>query len=97
MSKPAYFDIFGKRIYIQYKKLEEDMYGEYKSKEGIIEIDESLDGELLYDTLVHELIHALFDRVGIGHVVQHDVEEIICRCAAAVFIENDLVNIPEPE
>ena len=89
--KPQVVNIFGKTYKIQYKEMEEDLYGECKNDEFLIEIDRNQTGEKLIHTLLHEYFHAVIYRVGLKQVLSHDVEEMICENFATFLCDNKLV------
>lgn len=92
--KPQVINVFGKTYRIEYKPLE-DIDGECHNKKALIEIDESLQGRDLAQTILHESFHALFHRLSLSQVVHHDVEEIICDTFATFIVDNGLAKIPE--
>jgi len=54
-----------------------------------IEIDPSQKGQKFDECLIHEVIHAVFDRIGVGSTkLAPDFEEIICDSVAKVISEN---------
>lgn len=81
-------DVFGEAIKYRFKKLDPSLDGEYCCKDKIIYIDKSLTGESLVQTLIHEECHAIFDRLGLKHVVSPDLEEIIVDSLTKWLIEN---------
>jgi len=95
--KPKKLAVFGQTVKIRYVKdlvEKQEISGDYL--DGIIRIDADLDSKLMYLTLLHEAIHALFDRLGVGQVVNGGVEEIICDNIAMLIYENFELEIKKP-
>lgn len=91
MKKPKSFNVFGQEIKVRYVKnlIEDDeINGDYCQREKSIRIDSSLIGQALLSTMIHETIHAIFDRIGINQGVDSGVEEIIADSVAICLIEN---------
>jgi Zn-dependent peptidase ImmA (M78 family) len=85
------FNVYGQKIIV--KKIKNlrstGAYGTYNPKTKQIEIDASLKGELLVHTLLHELIHALCDRLGYHNaMLSHDLEELIADNIPSMLLEN---------
>jgi len=92
--KPTALNVFGKTYRIEYKPLE-DVDGECHNKKALIEVDETLQGKDLAQTLLHEAFHAVFHRLGYSQAVHHDIEELMCDSFATFLIDNGLVKTPE--
>ena len=90
MKRPDLFQVFGQIIPVEYVEPEsiDNDYGEYCRKNKDIKINKSIDSEELMATLVHELGHALSDRVGLRQAINHELEEIMCEAFAVVITEN---------
>ena len=55
----------------------------------IIKIREDQKGQKYDECLIHEIAHAVFDRIGVGSTkLNPDFEEIICDSLAKVISEN---------
>lgn len=83
--------IFGQNIKVSYKKnlINNGVAGSYNTSTKEIEIDKSLKGKEFNQVLLHELIHAVFDRLGLINTnVSHELEEIICDNVATAISEN---------
>lgn len=62
-------DVFGQKVPIVFKEKllsETGHFGEYDYDDRTIYVDAGLTGEQLDRTVFHELLHALFDRVGVN-------------------------------
>ena len=84
--------VFGAHIPIKLRKdlmESEGALGIFDRVECRIEVDARLKGDALKQTLVHELVHAIFARAGLAQTdISSDVEEIICEQVAIVINEN---------
>jgi len=91
--KPRYINVLGKRIKITYTKDLEKNHGALGLFDPIkwqIDIDYrvSLDKNALQLVLLHELVHALFERVGVTSTdLNENVEEILAECVANFVFE----------
>lgn len=90
MKRSKYLKVLGKRIKVVFRDMtEENVCGHYLYAKGLIEINNTLDLETQQITLLHELIHAVFDRSGVHSAnVSHDIEEIIADQISKVILEN---------
>ena len=48
-------------------------------------------------TLIHEIGHAVFGRVGLCQGISPEIEEVIVEALATAIVENNLLTIPEKE
>lgn len=80
-------NIFGKKVEIEYHSdLEND--GEYLYDYHLIKINKSLSKEQKELTLIHEIIHATFHRVGLRQATPNELEEVIAETIAHALYEN---------
>ena len=87
--KPKSIKIFGQTFKFQYVDLEDqDIDGEVKAKKSLIIIDENLEGEELQHTMLHEIGHAIFHRMGWKQSIPHELEEVIVDTYATFLIDN---------
>lgn len=87
--KPKSITVHGFKIPIEYKKLEENFRGLYHYSPCRIEINNALAKDDLTRTLIHELIHAVFDKGSINQcAISHDAQELICDQIANVICKN---------
>lgn len=89
--KAKYFNVFGLTVPVYYQDLSQTTSGEFVLKE--IKIDKSLRGYESDHAHIHELGHALFERIGlsqtgISRALSGDLEEIIVDSFATVMVEN---------
>ena len=67
----------------------EGVCGDYSHKSKVIRVDKDLKGKELIVTELHEFIHSVMDRLGVGNAqLSHDLEEIICDGVATALAEN---------
>lgn len=93
MRKPTSLKVFGQRVAIKYVRYIKDAHGDYDYHTKQIRLEESLKGKLFVETLIHEAIHAVFDRVGLNQAIDHNLEEIVCDNVAKMIEENFVLEI----
>lgn len=85
-------DVLGSKVTVKrIKKLSSDTgnCGEYIFDKKIIHIDKDLKGKSNIHTLMHEMIHALCDKIGLENTsLSRDVEEILSDKIPEMFLEN---------
>lgn len=87
--KNTSINVLGRNIKVVYKEIDDRYCGLYFNDEGLIEINKKLSKDKAKETLMHEIIHAIFFRSGLDQTgVGHDVQEIICDQVAKVLCEN---------
>jgi hypothetical protein len=63
--------------------------GFYDPQNKQIRIDPRLKGAAFTSTLLHEMVHALFDRGGLAQTrIPSSLEEIICEQLSTIILEN---------
>ena len=67
---------------------EQSVFGLYSSMQKKILIAEDQTKEEAISTLVHESIHALFDRAGVNQSINGEIEEVIAEQVAIMITEN---------
>lgn len=83
--------IFGECVEVQITDNlihDEGFSGDYCSRTKTIRVDGSLKGDDFLTTLVHELVHALSDRVSLKEALDDQTEEIIADTFAKAIVEN---------
>lgn len=82
--------VFGKTIPIDYKDLEGENYdGLYNYKTQHIEIDKKLKGDYKTAVIIHELLHAMWDRIAFNQAnIPHSLQEILIENTCTMLIEN---------
>lgn len=84
-------DVFGQLTPVEYVKdyaEDEGHAGDYDTKLKIITIDKNLDSSERLSTLLHEMGHALFDRIGLTQGVSKEYEETVVESYAKMIVEN---------
>lgn len=82
-------NLFGLKIPIKYIDMKEtEACGLYSHEKKIIVIEKSQIGLVAQHTLLHECVHAIFDRTGINQSLSSDLEEVICENIATFLVEN---------
>jgi Zn-dependent peptidase ImmA (M78 family) len=82
-------NIFGLRVKIKTVDLSQcDYDGLYNGNDKTIYIDRKLKGQHRKQVLMHEIIHALFDRIGAHQLaISQDAEEIIAEQLSVFLVE----------
>ena len=87
-------NVFGQEVKIETRKgplFVGDVHvnGFYDTEKKLIVVDKSLNYETRMTTLYHEVMHALFYRIGIEKTnLPHDVHEILVEAIAKFLFEN---------
>lgn len=87
------FNVFGEKIAVKLKTIPEngDFAGMYFPQAKLILIDPQYPNK--FQTLVHECIHAVLNRTGMGQTdLSKDQEELICE-NIATFINENIVQL----
>jgi len=89
--RPTSISVAGVDFQIKYCKISE--YGLYELEDKVIKIRNTLTDEQIFDTLMHECVHAALDMSGIAYLIDDDQkEEAIVRA-----IENLLFPVYQQE
>jgi|JI8StandDraft_2_1071088.scaffolds.fasta_scaffold391081_2 hypothetical protein len=85
-------NIFGKHVPIVRTvnlAVDHNVLGQFHRDKFFIEIDNSLTGDELMLTQIHECIHALIQRAGLYQTgLSHELEEIIAEQVSIMLVEN---------
>lgn len=88
MKIPKSVNIFGKKIKLKRGDLGPNYLGMYYPDENMIVIGSQVKNEKeLVHVVVHELMHAIFDRCSVNQVVSYPNEEMIVDMTTKCFIE----------
>jgi len=81
---------FGQKIKIKYEDLQDTLScGLYHYDIKEISIHKDLNDKDRAHTIVHEMVHAFFDRTGLNQTtIPFDLQEILCENLATFFLEN---------
>ena len=63
---------------------DDDCFGFYSHDRKVIEIDKTLTGKRLHDTIRHEMLEAALTLSGVGFYETYE-QEAICRCMDEIF------------
>ncbi len=89
MKNLKFLKIFGLKIKVVFKSLDEGALGLYHFEGPLIEIEKNQKGDKLDLTVLHELFHAAFDRSGLNQCnISHDAQELICEQFSKAVVEN---------
>ena len=85
MNIPKSVTIGGVRVRIRLSDLaDDDCYGTYSHRRKLIEIDKTLRGKELHDTIRHEMLHASLAISGLSFSESYEEESII-RCMDEIY------------
>lgn len=86
------FNVYGRDIEVKKVPkliMTKGVAASYCLKTKSIEIDSALKGEDMIHAYIHELIHALCDRIGLINCdFSHDLEELLADNVPAMLLEN---------
>lgn len=91
--------IFGKNVPIKFKEgVRETMgaYGYFDPSKYVIVVDASLTGDILLETMLHEIFHSVEYRCSINQSVSSEVIEIINDVYAKAIVENFDITFKRP-
>jgi len=91
---PQKIVIFGRNIAVKLVKTiqdDADCLGLYDASTGIIYIQRDLEGDLLQETFLHEVFHAIVERVGLRQALDMDAEEMLVEMLAKAINEAFLI------
>lgn len=89
-------NIFGRTVPWERKSLANSgEYGNYCYEEHKITIDEEINQTKFIITILHEFIHALFNRLGYDQIIEQCVEEMICENIPKGLVENFDIKVKE--
>lgn len=88
---PKKLKVFGKEIKVTDDEdlIREGALGMLEIDKSLIRLDRTLEGDAKWQTLLHELFHVVFSRVGLTQTrVDLDLEEIIVESLSTAVVEN---------
>lgn len=82
--------VFGKVVPVFKVKglMSQGAYGYYSEESAQIAVDESLKGDMLEHTVIHELFHAVLDRLHCQQQMPPEFVEVIVENLSASVIDN---------
>ena len=96
MSLPKSVKIFGLKFKVKVVPLH-GVLGLCDRLTNTIYIEAAQSDKDKLHTLIHEIGHAVFGRVGLCQGISPELEEVIVEAMATAIIENDLLTIQEKE
>jgi len=83
-------NVYGQMIPVKRTKglKELGMMGFYSPNTKSIEIDSTLRGRDYNETLMHEIIHSVFDAISLNTIVSLEVEEMVADNVAKCLVKN---------
>lgn len=90
MARPKAIFVLGETYKIVIKKglLQDGIYGDCDKVEKIITLDSSLVKEEYWESLIHEIGHAIMHEASIEQSVSPQLEEVIVDLFAKVLVKN---------
>lgn len=88
MKKWRVAQVFGQKIQIFRGTLENSFYGYFSPEKKIIAISDEISDLEAEETLIHELLHATFDRLYIDRTIPPQLVEIIIENSCRTICEN---------
>ena len=92
MTLPKTLNIFGVKFKIKLATLD-GYLGMCDRRTNIIWIEKNQTDKEKLHTLIHEVGHAVYGRVGLTQAVSPEVEEILVESFATALIENKLISV----
>ena len=87
-------NILGSEIDVVFCNLDaEKVDGLYSPSEKLIKIHDQLEPNEAQLVILHEMIHALLDRVGAYSVIADEIQEVICDTIPHMILENFLLKL----
>ena len=96
MTLPKSLIIFGLKFKVKVTALN-GLLGLCDRSTNTIYIEAAQTSEEKWHTLLHEIGHAVFGRVGLVQSISPEIEEVIVENFATAIIENNLLTIQEKE
>ena len=87
MILPKHVDVFGQRYKVKMEVME-NLAGLCDREKHIIYVNPIMPEVEQFQTLLHEVGHAVFSRVGLVQSISPELEEIIVESIATAFAEN---------
>jgi len=81
-------DVFGMKVRYRFKKMAEDLDGEYCPIKKTITISTKLENEGVILAIIHEEGHAVADRLGLAPLLKDSFEEFFIDNFTSWLVEN---------
>lgn len=81
-------DVYGKKLKYSFKKISSKLDGEFLPKAFQVNISNTLNGDDLARTILHEELHAVLFRLGFNQVLTPEVEELLVELTSNWIVEN---------
>ena len=88
-------NVYGESISVSIEEIDEGDDGEYCPINKAIRLSNRLNDEDLDHTLLHELFHAVMDRLGFSEILKDDVEELIVDNLSQFIIEKYQIKLKD--
>ena len=87
-------NVLGSIVDIEFCDLDTDKVdGLYLPSEKLIKIHKDLEPPEAQLVILHEMIHALLDRIGAYSVIAEEIQEVICDVIPHMILENFLLKL----
>lgn len=89
LNKIKSVTVFGKECKIKSTEIDSNFLGLFYPREFKIDMSKNCPPDLYEYVLIHELIHAVFERSSLNQCnISHDVQEIVCDQVSKFLNEN---------
>jgi len=84
------YDVFGTKVTVKKVDLSnQDFVGLYHLKKQEILLDKTLSKEEMFQTFLHEIIHAIWQNTGLNQTMTSlDVQELVCENVSKWIVKN---------
>jgi Zn-dependent peptidase ImmA (M78 family) len=92
-------NVFGQVYQVEQTLLKDNLAGlcDHQNKKICVDKNKSMNHTNFNQVLLHELIHAVFFRIGLSQAVDCQAEEIIADSIATAIVENFDLSVAHPE
>ena len=83
------FNVYGCDVQLIAKELDASIYAYYDPERKVIYVSNKIKGQLRKQTILHELLHAIWDRIGFNQMaIPIDTQELLVENISQCICEN---------